>query len=77
MSDLNFESLFGDSTVDFTCPKCKTEIPVKLKDAGKTIVCPKCNVEIELQKDENFDKSVNEVNDSLQDIENTLDNFGK
>jgi len=37
MSDLNFDSIFGDINIDYTCPKCKSEIPITLNDAGKTI----------------------------------------
>ena len=77
MSDINFNSMFGDINIDYTCPKCKSEIPITLNDAGKTITCPKCNVEIELQKDESFDKSVDDANDSLKEFEDTLNNFGK
>lgn len=77
MSDLDFNSLFGDSTVDYACPKCKANIPVALNDVNKSVICPSCGVKIEFQKDENFDNSVDKVNDSLKDLKNTLDSFGK
>jgi len=62
VSDLNFNYLFGDRTIDCTCPNCKTEIAITLRDAEKTITCPICGAEIELQQDETFDKSIDEIN---------------
>ncbi len=77
MSDLNFDSLFGDSAIDYDCPKCKAKIPITLNDVGETITCPKCGVKIEFQKYDSFDKSIDEVNNSLKDLNNTLNNLGK
>jgi len=77
MSDLNFNSLFGDASLDMDCPKCNSKVPFTLKDAGKTIKCPNCSVKIQLDKSDDFDKSAKDVDSSLNELNNTLKNFGK
>lgn len=77
MSDLDFNSLFGDSEIEINCPECNAKISITLNDVGKTIVCPKCSTEITLNKDNSFDESVKSVDESLKDFERTLEDFGK
>ena len=73
MSDLDYDSLFGDSEIKINCPECNAEISITLNDAGKTIVCPKCSAEITLNKNNSFDESVKSVDESLKDFEKTLE----
>ena len=77
MSDLDFNSLFGDSTLDMNCPNCNSKVTFKIKDVGKTIKCKHCSTEITLSKDASYNKSVKSVDKSLKELEKTLKNFGK
>lgn len=77
MSNLDFNSLFGNSSVDINCPKCSKQFAIKLNQVNSTVTCPNCNVKISLNKDNSFDKSVNSVDKSLRDLKKTLNNFGK
>lgn len=74
---LDFNSLFGDASLDYDCPKCKTSISFKLSDVGGIIVCPKCKVEIQLNPSDDFDESVESVDNSLSELEDVLNSFGK
>lgn len=74
---LDFNSLFGDASLDYDCPKCNSSISFKISDVGGVIACPNCKVEIQLNADDDFDDTVDSVNDSLSELENTLNNFGK
>lgn len=77
MSDLSFESLFGDASLEIDCPECGALVPFNFNDVGGIIKCPNCSTEIQLDKADNFDESVESVNNSLEDFEKTLKNFGK
>lgn len=77
MSNLNFNNMFGNTSIDFECPKCNNTIAITLNQAGSTVVCPACNVSIKLEKDDSFDDSISDVNYSLNELSNTLKNFGK
>lgn len=77
MSNLDFNSLFGDSKLEVTCPKCHSKFPFAVKEVGSSVICPHCSSPIDLVKDKSFDKSVKSVNNSLKDLEDTLKNFGK
>lgn len=81
---LNLESLFGDASLNYDCPKCQTNIPFKLSDVGSIITCPGCKFKIQLNQADNFDETVDSVNDSLSELEDTFSdlqksfsNFGK
>lgn len=74
---LDFNSLFGDTSLNYDCPKCNSSISFNFSDVGGIIVCPNCKVEIQLNPDDNFDESVDSVNNSLSELEDTLANFGK
>lgn len=69
---LNFDSLFGDASLNYDCPKCNSSISFKFSDVGGVIACPNCKVEIQLNPADDFDESVNSVNDSLSEFEDTL-----
>jgi len=77
MSDLNFDSLYGDAEIDIDCPSCEKSLTISLSQIGSSVTCPNCSVKIDLQKDENFDSSVEDTNKALSDLEKTLDSFGK
>lgn len=74
---LDFSSLFGDAELNHKCPKCDSDITFKLSDVGSTIVCPRCNLKIQLDASDDYDKSVESVDKSLSDLEDTFKNFGK
>lgn len=77
MSDLNFDSLFGDAEIDFECPECGHKLTISLNDIGSSIKCPGCSVAINLEKDDSFDDERDSINNSLEELEDTLNNFGK
>lgn len=74
---LNFESLFGDASLNYDCPKCHTNIPFKLSDVGSVITCFGCNFKIQLNPSDEFDETIDSVNDSLAELEDTLASFNK
>ena len=74
---LDFLSLFGDADLDYKCPECNSDIAFKLSEVGSTIVCPNCSVQIQLNPSEDYDESVESVNESLSELEDTFKNFGK
>ncbi|NEZ84521.1 hypothetical protein EXN54_20105 [Clostridium botulinum] len=74
MSKLTFDSLFGDTDLDFDCPNCNHKITFKMNRVGSTIKCPNCSKEIILEENEDYsdtktslDESLNELNDLLKD----------
>lgn len=77
MSNLNFDNLFGNASFDFHCPKCNFKIQLKMNQVGSTITCPGCKANITLKKDSSYQKSVNEIDKGLNDLSNTINNFGK
>lgn len=74
---LDFNSLFGNACLDYDCPKCKNSISFKLSDVGGIIVCPNCKTEIQLNPSDDFSENMDSVTDSLSELEDTLNNFGK
>lgn len=74
---LNFESLFGDASLNYDCPKCQANIPFKLSDVGGIITCPGCKFKIQLNPSDDFDETIDSVNDSLADLQKSFSNFGK
>ena len=74
---LDFNSLFGDASLNYDCPKCNSSISFKISDVGSIITCPNCKVEIQLNAADDFDDTVDSVNDSLAELEDTLNSFGK
>ncbi|MEG2848514.1 MAG: hypothetical protein RR904_07130 [Bacilli bacterium] len=63
--------------MNYTCPECSHDITFKLSDVGSIIKCSNCNTEIEITTDEGYNESINEVNNSLSEFEDNLNNFGK
>lgn len=77
MSKTDFNSLFGDSTIDFKCPSCNHKVKVSLKQLGTVVKCPHCSVNIELEKDAGYNKATKDVDKSLKDFEKSLNNLFK
>lgn len=77
MSDIDLMSSIRNHTLEMDCPNCNAKVPFTLNNAGKSIECPNCKVKINLDKSNDFDKSIDSVNDSVKELENTFKNFGK
>lgn len=77
MSNLDFNSLFGDAEIDFECPNCENNIVISINQIGTSVICSNCNVQIDLEKDSNFDNSISETDSALQELDETFKNFGK
>jgi ribosomal protein S27E len=72
MSDLDFNDLFGDDSLDFECPNCSNDFQITINQAGTTVTCPHCNAEIALQKGDAFDtidNSLNELNETFKNLD--------
>lgn len=67
-------NLVDDISFDFKCPTCNQNIQIKTSNIGNNINCPNCNQLIELQ-DDGLLKSIDDVNESLNSLFNTLDSF--
>ncbi len=68
--------LFKNSSFSFKCPKCGTNINVKVKSVGSMITCPFCNQNIELQ-DDGFSNGINEANKLVDKFNQDLKNMFK
>lgn len=74
MLDLN------NYNIDFNCPKCKYLVSIQLADVKCEckVFCHNCKASIQL-KDKNASslKGIRDINNALNDINNTLKNLGK
>lgn len=77
MSDFDLMSLIGNDTLEMNCPNCNAKVPFTLNSAGKSIECPQCKVKINLNKSNDFDENIDTTKDSLKELEETINNFGK
>ena len=68
--------ILNNSSFNFKCPNCSTNISVKVKSVGSIITCPYCNKSIELQ-DDGFSKGINEANQILDKFGQDLKNMFK
>lgn len=76
LSNLNFNSLFGDADIEIDCPECNEVFTIKLSQVGSTVECPHCSVNINLEKDASFDDEVATANNALSEFDEALRNFG-
>ena len=66
--------------VNINCPGCGARNKITMQQAKDqvSIECIGCKKKINLvDKDGSVNKSINDVNKSFKDLENTLKNFGK
>lgn len=75
MSNLNFQSLFGDAELDLDCPNCSHNIPFTMDQVGTIIKCPNCSVEIDLQKSDEYDEVTDSINESLEELDDIFENL--
>lgn len=80
MSKLDFNSVFGDKTLDFECPACKHTFKVKVskisKD-GSLITCLACNQDIEVTQDESAKKAISNINNGFKKLDKSLNRLKK
>ena len=71
---------FNKIWVDFNCPKCNYADKVQLVDvkSEKTIFCNNCKIKIQLTDGQaSVHSGIDRMSKSLNDLQNTLKNFGK
>lgn len=68
----------GKQKFDFTCPDCSKTHTISFDDVqrGRTIPCG-CGKNLKLVADGTVKKSVDSVNKSFRELENTIKKFGK
>lgn len=71
MSD-HFENL----NIDASCPNCNSKLEISTNSIGKSIKCPNCQQTIDL-KDDGLLNGLNDANEAIDELFNTLDSFGK
>jgi len=72
MSKSLYDDLIGDAEFDADCPACGENLKISPNKAGTTVTCPHCGARIEL---ENGSNGFDELRNTLDDFEKTLDNF--
>jgi peptide subunit release factor 1 (eRF1) len=71
---------WGKEKIDSSCPECnyKNKVPFKDFAKEKTIICAGCGQEIKLKDHNNSTKkSIQSVNDSIKDLNNTIKKISK
>ncbi len=77
---LSVDGLFGDGSVELTCPKCNRSFQVRLKEVlteGSHVDCPGCGETIVITHTPETKESLRKVNQSLRDFERTLKRLGR
>lgn len=80
MSKLTIDNIFGDATIDYTCPECSHDFKIKIRQVSKdnsTVQCPGCNANIKFVHTEETKKSQRDMQKAFDDLEKAFENFGK
>lgn len=70
----------GNIRISFKCPECGFSNSVTLNQVqqGQTIICSGCQGNIKLvDKDASTKRATEQINDSLDDLKNTIDKFNR
>jgi peptide subunit release factor 1 (eRF1) len=66
--------------ISFKCPECEFSNSVTLNQVqqGQTIICSGCHGNIKLvDKDASTKRATEQINDSLNDLKDTIDKFNR
>ena len=66
----------ANELIEFECPNCNQNVIMSLNEVGDVITCPHCLSTISVQ-DAGFTQGLDEVSQSLNEIDKAFDNLQK